>query len=62
MHFFYCLTYLALVGRNDKGQLGHGDTERRDVPTLVESLAGFNIVDAACGKSHTLFLSGTENI
>lgn len=51
-----CLLYI--VGRNDAGQLGHGDTERRDIPTLIESLSDFNIVNAACGKSHTLFLTG----
>eukprot|EP00058_Branchiostoma_floridae_P028484 XP_002613975.1 hypothetical protein BRAFLDRAFT_67459 [Branchiostoma floridae] len=44
-------------GRNDKGQLGHGDTKRVDVPTVIESLAGFNIVEAACGRNHTLCLT-----
>ncbi|XP_050413737.1 protein RCC2 [Patella vulgata] len=44
-------------GRNEKGQLGHGDTERRDLPTKVEFLDPFNIIDAACGKNHTLFLT-----
>lgn len=44
-------------GRNDTGQLGHGDTVRRDIPTLIDSLTDFNIVKAACGKGHTLFLT-----
>ncbi|XP_013393987.1 protein RCC2 [Lingula anatina] len=44
-------------GRNDKGQLGHGDTKRRDLPTLIEFLKDFNIVDAALGKNHSLCLS-----
>lgn len=44
-------------GRNDTGQLGHGDTVRRDIPTLIDSLSDFNIVRAACGKGHTLFLT-----
>ncbi|XP_019637829.1 PREDICTED: protein RCC2 homolog [Branchiostoma belcheri] len=44
-------------GRNDKGQLGHGDMKRVDVPTVIESLAGFNIVEAACGRNHTLCLT-----
>jgi alpha-tubulin suppressor-like RCC1 family protein len=45
-------------GRNEKGQLGHGDTTRRDVPTVIEELKEFNIVDGACGKNHTLVLTG----
>ena len=45
-------------GRNDKGQLGHGDTLRKDVPTLIESLQSLVLIDGACGKNHTLLLSG----
>ena len=44
-------------GRNDKGQLGLGDTETRVTPVVVEALKGIDIVAAACGRSHTLFLS-----
>jgi len=44
-------------GRNDRGQLGTGDTNTRATPTLVESLKDHRIVDAACGKGHTLFLT-----
>ncbi|KAK3611385.1 hypothetical protein CHS0354_036580 [Potamilus streckersoni] len=44
-------------GRNEKGQLGHGDTDRQDLPKLVESLSTVNIVDVACGRNHTLFLT-----
>lgn len=43
-------------GRNDKGQLGLGDTETRIVPEVVEALRDIDIVAAACGRSHTLFL------
>lgn len=43
-------------GRNDKGQLGLGDTETRITPTLIEDFKDINIVAAACGRSHTLFL------
>uniref|UniRef100_A0A0B6ZY47 Protein RCC2 homolog n=1 Tax=Arion vulgaris TaxID=1028688 RepID=A0A0B6ZY47_9EUPU len=46
-------------GRNEKGQLGLGHTDRQDAPQLVESFQGQNIVYAACGRKHTLFL--TEN-
>ncbi|KAF8785979.1 Protein RCC2 like protein [Argiope bruennichi] len=44
-------------GRNDKGQLGHCDNKRRDIPTIVETLKDHNIISAACGRAHTLFLS-----
>ncbi|CAE1285239.1 Protein RCC2,Protein RCC2 homolog [Acanthosepion pharaonis] len=44
-------------GRNEKGQLGHGDDTRRDTPTHVEALANDVIIDAACGKNHTLFIT-----
>uniref|UniRef100_A0A4W4EXY7 RCC1-like domain-containing protein n=1 Tax=Electrophorus electricus TaxID=8005 RepID=A0A4W4EXY7_ELEEL len=46
-------------GRNEKGQLGHGDTKRLDAPKLVEALGEEVIVAAACGRNHTLAL--TEN-
>lgn len=44
-------------GRNDKGQLGHVDLKRRDVPAPVETLKETAVVSAACGRSHTLFLT-----
>lgn len=44
-------------GRNEKGQLGLSDINRRDVPTKVDMLDSFNVVAAACGKNHTLFLT-----
>ncbi|XP_058801470.1 protein RCC2 homolog isoform X2 [Phymastichus coffea] len=48
-----CLVF----GRNDKGQLGLGDTKRRDDPTEVEALKGHTVIGAACGRGHTLFLT-----
>lgn len=44
-------------GRNEKGQLGHGGTVRKDLPTPVEGLSDEVIIDAACGKNHTLFIT-----
>lgn len=44
-------------GRNEGGQLGHGHTDRVDVPTVVSALEGLNIVTAACGKQHSLFVT-----
>uniref|UniRef100_A0AAY5KX54 Regulator of chromosome condensation 2 n=1 Tax=Esox lucius TaxID=8010 RepID=A0AAY5KX54_ESOLU len=48
-------------GRNEKGQLGHGDTKRLEAPKLIETLADEVVVAAACGRNHTLALteSGT---
>jgi hypothetical protein len=50
--------FINAPGRNEKGQLGVGDTKRRDVPTVIEALRDHNIVGAACGKNHTLILTG----
>ncbi|KAI3733244.1 hypothetical protein L1987_64464 [Smallanthus sonchifolius] len=41
-------------GRNDKGQLGHGDQVQRDMPTIVSALASYKIVKAGSGKAHTV--------
>lgn len=49
-------------GRNDNGQLGLGDTIRRDEPTEVTSLSGHKIVGGAVGRSHTLFLTSKVSI
>ncbi|NXG11261.1 RCC2 protein, partial [Sakesphorus luctuosus] len=45
-------------GRNEKGQLGHGDTKRVEAPKLIEVLGAESIVLAACGRNHTLALTG----
>lgn len=52
----------ASSGRNDKGQLGHGDTKRLEAPKLVEGLAEQVIVSAACGRNHTLVLTGESGL
>lgn len=49
---------LTSSGRNDKGQLGHGDTKRLEAPKLIEGLADQVIVSAACGRNHTMALTG----
>ena len=42
-------------GRNEKGQLGHGDLRQRNVPSVVGGLlAGKKAIAAAGGKSHSL--------
>ena len=47
-----------LSGRNDKGQLGHGDTIRCNRPKVIESLKTYTVVQASCGKAHSLVLTG----
>ncbi|XP_022085446.1 protein RCC2 homolog [Acanthaster planci] len=44
-------------GRGDKGQLGHGDLNRCEAPKLIEGLKEFTIVNAACGRNHTMCLT-----
>lgn len=49
-------------GRNPYGQLGLDDTETRYGPTLVPGLEDKNIIGAACGRHHTLFLTDTGTV
>ncbi|XP_012888162.1 PREDICTED: protein RCC2 [Dipodomys ordii] len=49
-------------GRNEKGQLGHGDTKRVEAPRLIEALSQEVIVLAACGRNHTLALTETGSV
>ena len=44
-------------GRNEKGQLGLGDTKDRKVPTLIKDLTGHKISKVAVGRNHSLFLT-----
>lgn len=44
-------------GRNEKGQLGHGDTIQRDRPTVVSELSKHKIIGAGAGRSHTVVVT-----
>lgn len=46
-------------GRNQHGQLGHSKLETFDQPTKIEELNDVNIIQAACGRNHSLFLTDT---
>ncbi|XP_026331875.1 protein RCC2 [Hyposmocoma kahamanoa] len=46
-------------GRNTCGQLGFGDTVTRNLPERVPGLAGKNIIHAAVGRHHSLFVTDT---
>ncbi|KAF9109711.1 RCC1 domain-containing protein 1 [Mortierella sp. AM989] len=49
-------------GSGRHGQLGHGDLMSLSIPKPIESLQGIRIVEAACGASFSVALSGTEII
>eukprot|EP00076_Gallus_gallus_P028712 XP_015152484.1 protein RCC2 isoform X1 [Gallus gallus] len=55
-------TLMIPIGRNEKGQLGHGDTKRVEAPKLIEVLGSEAIVLAACGRNHTLALTETGSV
>ncbi|CAK9166802.1 unnamed protein product [Ilex paraguariensis] len=40
-------------GRGANGRLGHGDTEDRNIPTLVEALKDRHVKNIACGSNYT---------
>ncbi|KAL6511833.1 hypothetical protein OROGR_021430 [Orobanche gracilis] len=44
-------------GRNEKGQLGHGDKVQRDRPTIVSELSQHKIVRAGAGRSHSVVVT-----
>ncbi|KAK4429347.1 protein RCC2 [Sesamum alatum] len=44
-------------GRNEKGQLGHGDKVQRDRPTIVSELSKYKIVKAGAGRSHSVVVT-----
>lgn len=49
-------------GRNQFGQLGQPNLETYETPTPVPELEGLNIIRAACGRNHTLFLTDTGTV
>lgn len=40
-----------------RGQLGHGDVEKRDEPVIIDALCGIEIVKISCGFWHSAALS-----
>ncbi|KAM0829289.1 hypothetical protein ACQ4PT_066965 [Festuca glaucescens] len=44
-------------GRNEKGQLGHGDTLQRNLPTVVSELSKYKIIKASVGRNHTVVVT-----
>uniref|UniRef100_A0A9I9CHY0 RCC1-like domain-containing protein n=1 Tax=Cucumis melo TaxID=3656 RepID=A0A9I9CHY0_CUCME len=48
-------------GRNEKGQLGHGDLIQRDRPTIVSDLSKYKVVKAGAGRNHTVVVTEDGN-
>ena len=44
-------------GRGEDGQLGHGDTKNKYLPTLVQTLEATDIIPVKCGHRFTIALS-----
>lgn len=54
------LFYTFISGRGSCGQLGLGDTLTKDLPEEIPALQEMNIISAAAGRNHSLFLTGKE--
>lgn len=54
--------FVFVSGRNENGQLGHGGTDRYELPKLIESLSHMKIVHAAVGRNHTLCLTESGKV
>ena len=44
------------------GQLGHGDKNKRNKPTMIEKLKQHKIIKICCGANHTVVLTDKSNI
>lgn len=49
-------------GRNQSGQCGHKKLQTFEKPELIEGLKHVNIIYAACGQNHSLFLTDTFEV
>lgn len=47
------------LGRNQFGQLGQPELKTYEKPTLIPDLEHVNVIQAACGRNHSLFLTDT---
>ncbi|RZC88728.1 hypothetical protein C5167_031104 [Papaver somniferum] len=45
------------LGKNKRGQLGHGDMIQRDNPTIVSGLSEHKIIKAGAGRAHTVVVT-----
>lgn len=49
-------------GRNPNGQLGLPDVKLCEKPTIVPALQHLNVIQGACGRHHSLFLTDTGTV
>ena len=49
-------------GRNNRGQLGVGDTVHKNEPVRVEALCEKDIVQVECGSKHTIVLTRSDQL
>lgn len=49
-------------GRNPHGQLGLDNNISQVTPQIVPALENMNIIGAACGRHHTLFLTDSGTV
>ena len=49
-------------GNNDNGQLGHGNIDQCNVPTLIDALVGSNITHISAGYNFSLFVANSNII
>lgn len=56
----YRIFYIS--GRNEKGQLGVGDTENRSGLMPLDTMSEFTVVSSAVGRNHTLLLTDRGSV
>lgn len=59
-HCFAAGNAVCSWGRGEDGQLGHGDTDDRLLPTLLSALDAQQVVSVACGADHTIAYSDSR--
>lgn len=49
-------------GQNKQFECGQRETKIYEIPTVIRDLNGINMIQAACGRHHSLFLSATGDV
>jgi alpha-tubulin suppressor-like RCC1 family protein len=49
-------------GKNDKGQLGLNDVEKRNTFTIVSSLTGVKVAKVIAGSEHTIIIAEDNTV
>jgi hypothetical protein len=56
------MTSVYTFGQDSYGELGHGDTQERYEPKLVEDLEGLEVVQVVAGNEHTAVLCANGDV